>query len=183
MNIKRGDIYWIKPNPYRPTAGNVQQSNRPGIIVSNNENNRHAHIAEIVYLTTAPKNNLPTHCTVKGTSNTDSTAICEQITTVSIDEQIGGYIRTCTREEMTMVDRCILISLGIDGGQLAENSDTEKECEELREAICELEGTIVTMEVDRDDYLDRIATLEAELARHKAREELLRELYERAISK
>ena len=88
MGIKRGDIFWIRGNS-DPT-GNVQRQNRPGIIVSNDTNNSFSHTVEVVFLTTAPKKCLPTHCTIKS-SNCVSTALCEQITTVSTD-QLDGYV-------------------------------------------------------------------------------------------
>lgn len=112
MDIKRGDIYWIKKNPHKPSIGSVQEAERPAIIVSNNTANKNAYIFEVVYLTTSPKKDLPTHVTIKSTPQT-STALCEQITTIS-DEQISNYIGKCSTAEMMAVDQAMLISLGID---------------------------------------------------------------------
>lgn len=67
---------------------------------------------EIVYLTTQPKTDLPTHCTIRSSSRT-STALCEQIQTVST-EQIGEYIGTVTVQEMAAIERCMMTSLGLD---------------------------------------------------------------------
>lgn len=86
---------------------------RPGIIVSNEANNKYADTFEIVYLTTAPKNDLPTHCTIRSAIE-PSTALCEQIQTVSIN-QIENYIGTCTIGEMAQIDACICVSLDLDG--------------------------------------------------------------------
>lgn len=110
--IKRGQIYWINPNPYRGTGDHVQQSSRPGIIVSCDEINEKFWAFEIVYLTTAPKRDYPTNCTIRS-SNRVSTALCDQVQTVSC-EQIGHYIGSCTRQEMEAVERCIMTSLGLD---------------------------------------------------------------------
>ena len=69
----------------------------------------------MVYLTTQPKHDLPTHVTIRST-NRVSTAICEQITTVAI-ERIGSYCGQATDEEMAAIDRAMLISLGIQGSE------------------------------------------------------------------
>lgn len=111
MNAKRGDIFWITKNPYRPTAGSVQQPGRPGIVVSNDANNTCSLTLEVVYLTGKPKKPLPTHCTINS-AEIPSIALCEQITTVS-NEQMREYIGKCTAEEMAEIDRCIAISLGL----------------------------------------------------------------------
>lgn len=112
MTIKRGDIYWIKKNPYRPNIGHVQDADRPAIIISNNINNQNASTFEVVYLTASPKKDQPTHVTIRSAREV-STALCEQITTIS-DEQIGRYMGMCTTTEMMAIDQAVLISLGID---------------------------------------------------------------------
>ena len=56
--MKRGDIYYALPPP---PIGREQGGYRPAIIVSNNLNNLHSSTVEVVYLTTKPKHNLPTH--------------------------------------------------------------------------------------------------------------------------
>ena len=58
--IRRGDIYYIDKYP---TIGSEQQAGRPAIIVSNEKNNQHSSTVEVVYLTTQPKADLPTHVT------------------------------------------------------------------------------------------------------------------------
>lgn len=111
MNMKeitRGEIYWIKPSEFKEAIGHVQRADRPGIVVSTHNN----YVVEIVYLTTQPKKDLPTHCTIRSSART-STALCEQIQTVS-DEQIGNYIGTATAQEMAAIERCMMTGLGID---------------------------------------------------------------------
>ena len=107
-DISRGQIYWIRPSEYREAIGPVQRPNRPGIVVSN----YNKYTVGIVYLTTQPKADLPTHCTIRS-SNRTSTALCEQIQTVST-EQISEYIGTVTVQEMAALERCMMTSLGID---------------------------------------------------------------------
>lgn len=74
----------------------------------------------MVYLTTQPKNDLPTHVIIRSTGR-DSIALCEQITSVS-KERFGNYICTLTSDEQQRVDIALLISLAISG----EKAETEK---------------------------------------------------------
>lgn len=108
--IMRGDIFYI--NKFGDAVGSEQQSGRPGIIVSNDKNNEHSATVEIVYCTTKPKEDLPTHVTIRST-NLPSTVLCEQVTTVS-KERLGDYIGSCTEQEMANVSSALEISLGLD---------------------------------------------------------------------
>lgn len=58
MEIKRGDIWYVSKDNY---TGCEQAAGRPAIIVSNEKNNACAETVEVVYLTTKPKKDLPTH--------------------------------------------------------------------------------------------------------------------------
>lgn len=109
LKVYRGDIFYIRK--VDPITGSEQDQGRPAVIVSNDIGNEHANIVEVVYLTTKDKKPMPTHVEVK--SNVLSTALCEQITTVS-KERLGDFIRQCTYEEMQAIDRALLVSLGID---------------------------------------------------------------------
>lgn len=109
-NIRRGDVYYVTRN--YTEEGSEQHTGRPAVIVSNDINNKFSSTVEVVFLTTQPKKDLPTHCAIRSTSRI-STAICEQINTVSID-RINNYIATVTPEEMKVIDACLLSSLGID---------------------------------------------------------------------
>lgn len=57
--IKRGDIYFIRDT--RQSIGSEQKADRPAVIVSNDANNKHSGVYEVVYMTTQPKTDLPTH--------------------------------------------------------------------------------------------------------------------------
>lgn len=84
----RGEIYYIHSFP---TCGSEQRSGRPAIIVSNNENNTHSEVIEVCYLTLKEKNPLPTHVFIDRGPCLNSTILCEQITSVSVD-RIGDYM-------------------------------------------------------------------------------------------
>ena len=116
MEIKRGSIWYVESS--YAAVGSEQRPGRPAIVVSNDKNNQHSGTVEMVYLTTQPKHDLPTHVTIHST-NRVSIAICEQITTVAV-ERIGSYYGQATDEEMAAIDRAMLISLGIQHGDAAE---------------------------------------------------------------
>lgn len=109
MQIKRGDIFYVTGGY---ATGSEQRPGRPAIIVSNDRNNEHSPTVEVVYLTTKPKRDLPTHTRVKSLSR-DSTAICEQITTVSV-ERIGEFCGHITEAEQAALEKALAVSLGVD---------------------------------------------------------------------
>lgn len=109
MEVYRGDIFYVE-NSYG-TEGSEQRPGRPALVVSNDTGNKFSSIVSVVWLTTQEKKPLPTHCEV--VSGVPSTAICEQIVTIS-KTRLGGYIRTATEEEMQCVDKCLMIALGLD---------------------------------------------------------------------
>lgn len=173
---RRGDIYYIGKNPYRPTHGCVMNSARdhdvrPAIIVSNDQNNASAYILEVVYLTTSPKKDLPTHCTIRS-ANRVSTAICEQITTIS-DEQLVEYMATCTEEEMRMVDACMAISLGLDMGY---DEEDETECYDYDDETESLADEITRLQ-------NELAAAQIEVARAQKGEELYKAAYKQVLDR
>ena len=88
--IKRGDIYFIRDT--RQSIGSEQKADRPAVIVSNDANNKHSGVYEVVYMTTQPKTDLPTHFITSSALRT-STVLCEQISSV-YEERIGEWIGT-----------------------------------------------------------------------------------------
>lgn len=108
-SIRRGDIYYV--DKYDGQFGSEQYSGRPGVIVSNNINNENSKTVEVVYLTTKPKKKLPTHVKIQSTGR-ESTVLCEQVTTVSV-ERLGTYKGRCTDEELRAISEAIVISLAL----------------------------------------------------------------------
>lgn len=106
--MNRGDIHYIVETP---TVGSEQRAGRPAVIVSNNDINEKLGTVEVVFLTTRPKADHPTHVTVRAT-RLSSTALCEQVTTVSI-ERVGDYVAACSANELMLIDQGIAISLGL----------------------------------------------------------------------
>ena len=136
MEVYRGDIFYIEDN-YR-TEGSEQRPGRPALVVSNNTGNYHSDIVSIVWLTTAEKKPLPTHCKIL--SRTPSTAICEQVITIS-QNRLCEYIRTATEAEMNEIDRCLMIALGLDIPLVTDVTAVERaKNQELDDLKMKLEG-------------------------------------------
>lgn len=106
--IKRGDIHYILESV---SVGSEQRAGRPAIVVSNNAGNATSFVVEVVFLTTKPKTDMPTHVSIRSATY-PSTALCEQITSVST-ERVGEYVGTCTKQEMEAIDRALHISLDL----------------------------------------------------------------------
>lgn len=106
--MKRGEIYYIDR---RNTYGSEIAKGRPAVIVSNNHLNATSGVVMVVYLTTQPKKDLPTHVPITSRS-VCSTALCEQIDSVST-MLVGDYYGACTAEEMAAIDRALLVALSI----------------------------------------------------------------------
>ena len=133
--IRRGDVFYI--SRYGVQQGSEQMTGRPGVVVSNNLNNKYCDVVEVAYCTTQEKNNLPVHVKIN-TTQEESTVLCEQITTVSV-EKLGDYIGHCSEDEMQRIDKAIAISLGLC------SDDEETESTEQR------------------DYEKRLSTLQTKL--------------------
>lgn len=151
--IKRGQIYYIENTAL--ASGSEQHSGRPAIIVSNDKNNQNSEIVEVVYLTTQPKNDLPTHVRINST-NRVSTALCEQVTTVSVN-RIGNYLCSCSEQEMMNVDISLAISLGIDFDDLKDAKE-KYESQEVEKHFREHEDH--NENNNSEDYIKVCAELE-----------------------
>lgn len=163
MSFKRGDIYYIGGGL---TTGSEQRPGRPVIIVSNDKGNATSQTVEVVYLTTQPKHDLPTHVVIRSLDR-ESIAICEQITTVAT-ERIGSYKGRVTDTEMANLEIAMLVSLDLQMGPV-----TEKTVEVVKEVP-------VPMPVPDTS---RNAKLEAELAATKAKYEMLQAMYDALLSR
>jgi len=121
--FRRGDVYYVRQEGN--SQGSVQTGNRPGIIVSNDVGNEHSPTVIVVYTTTQPKRDLPTHVTVNSLAQ-KSTVLCEQIVTVS-KSQLVEYACHVTDKEMSRIDKALAISVNLTGER--EIIGTEFKCE------------------------------------------------------
>lgn len=130
--MKRGQIYYIESN--HQEIGSEQRAGRPAVIVSNDKNNENSTTVEVVYMTTQPKNDLPTHVFIRS-SLRPSTVLCEQIYSVST-ERLGTYIGELTDRELQELDIALSISIGLDWG--CQPEDLEAMQQQLTETEAKL---------------------------------------------
>ena len=149
VEIKRGDIFYVGGGY---ATGSEQRAGRPAIVVSNDKNNEHSPTVEMVYLTTQPKRDLPTHVPITSLSR-ESIAICEQITTVAI-ERIGKYNGRCTPAEMAALDEAMLISLALNVGR--PSADDAQLMTDLMTQLTEAEARCTVLQQMYDSLLSRV---------------------------
>lgn len=170
MGIKRGDIYYVERSQYAPSTGSEQWSGRPAIIVSNDKNNEFSQTVEVVYLTTRPKVDLPTHIDIRSTGKL-SVALCEQVTSVAID-RLGNYVAYCTDQEMQMIDTALAISL---------DSDSEPQVvEKIVEKIVEKPVPAETNDQPAPESNEEVIRLQTERDMYKS---LYEQMFERLLAK
>ena len=155
-DIKRGKMFYISRGG-ASYNGSEQHSDRPAVVVSNNKNNENSNVVEIVYMTTQPKTDLPTHVTVRSTGR-PSTVLCEQVYSVST-ERVGTYIGECTDKEMENIDIALMISLQLDG-----NMKTSKKYNE----------TIKEQQEEIDSLKKEIEMLQQEQRLNRMQQSMLR---------
>lgn len=131
--VYRGDIFYVKMSNRMYDTG-VLDAGRPAVVVSNNQGNYHSGYVQVVYLTTKEKKPLPTHVPI--ICRVPSTAMCEQVQTVSKDRLIE-YVRTCTEKEMKQIDEALMISLGLEDEVTCNEYDRriEEENKKLKENL------------------------------------------------
>lgn len=140
MRIRRGEVYYIDSGYM--TTGSEQRPGRPAIVVSNDMNNEFSSTIQVVYLTTQPKTDLPTHVLISSLKR-ESIALCEQITAVAV-ERIGDYCGEVTDSEMAKIESAMLASLGIQ--DLPEPNEETPPTPESRPADADLALRCATAE-------------------------------------
>lgn len=195
MEVYRGDIFYIEDR--FTTQGHEQRPGRPAVVVSNNAGNCHSDNVSIVWLTTANKKPLPTHCEIL--CNVPSTALCEQVLTIS-QERLGTYIRSCTEEEMDAVDRCLMVALDLKApahddsydeaaiDMVDELKEKLKERHALLEAaenqIKEAHAYIVELQKERAALQDNSGgNMKADVIKLTTERDLYKNLYEQTLER
>lgn len=124
---KRGEIYYIERGY---TTGCEQAAGRPAIIVSNKQANESSDCVTVVYLTTQPKTELPTHVFINSAQKV-SIALCECVGNVS-KERIGSFYGKVTPEEMKKINEALEIHLDLtaERATVPQNDVSRKQEEE-----------------------------------------------------
>lgn len=108
--IKRGNVYY---GSLGENGEGVQSGVRPLLVVQNNVGNKHSQTVLVVPITSQTKNVMPTHFEIN--LNKKSTVLCEQLTVVH-KSKLFDKIYSLTEEELIALDKALIISLGIKGG-------------------------------------------------------------------
>lgn len=184
-DLHRGEIYYISRGGV--SYGHEQQADRPAVIVSNEKNNENSGVVEVVYMTTQPKADLPTHTVIRSTGRI-STVLCEQVFSVSVD-RIGQYIGQVSEQEQKNIDIALMISLALDGDtktskQYSETIKAQNETiESLKAEIADLEEQISDREMEtvaeaKNEVTEDIIRIETERDTYKR---LYEQLFERIV--
>ena len=107
--IRRGDIYYINNN--RGQVGSEMKKDRPAVIVSNDMNNRYSNEVTVVFLTTRPKKEMPTHVKIRSTGRT-SVALCEAPTTID-KKRVNNFVGRASWSEMRAIGKGLDIALDL----------------------------------------------------------------------
>lgn len=173
MDVFRGDIWYVEKGGY---TGHEYGGGRPAVVVSNNKCNQFSECIEVVYLTSQKKSELPTHVDV--VCQVVSTALCEQVYTVSKD-RLGNFFRQCTKDEMQKIDEALKISLALNK-ETPSKEESVTECknkgdndlEEIRK--CLLNGKPIPIDT---------ITPNEECIRLTAERDIYKKLYEELLKK
>ena len=182
-DIRRGEIFYIARGG--ATNGSEQFADRPAVVVSNDENNKHSGVIEVVYMTTQPKTDLPTHVTVRSTGRI-STVLCEQVSSVSVD-RVNNYIGQVSEQEMKNIDIALMISLQLSGGGKTSKQYNET-IQKQQEEIDSLKKEIERMQQEAAVYVEENRKTETmasseDIIRLQTQRDTYKELYENLLVK
>lgn len=181
-DIKRGEMFYIGRGSVS-YIGSEQHSDRPAVVVSNDRNNENSNVIEVVYMTTQPKVNLPTHVTVRSTGR-PSIVLCEQVYSVST-ERIGTYIGECTEKEMENIDIALMISLQLDRG-IKTSKKYDETIKEQQEEIDYYRKKIRAMEEtwkEKKNAKPEITASSEETIRLQTERDTYKTMYEQLLNK
>ena len=180
QQYRRGEIYYIN-NASKEHVGSEMKKDRPAVIVSCDANNKHSDVLEVVFLTSAPKKDLPTHVTIRSTGR-KSEALCEQPTPVSV-ERINNFVGKASEKEMEQIDIALLIGAENQSGGASRKSEQQIQSsvkdrsKEESEKMAE-ENQMLREELKKQQ--ESTIRSEAECSAYKAmHEQLLKKLMER----
>jgi mRNA interferase MazF len=182
--VKRGEIYYILQGDIYEEVGSEQRSGRPGIIVSNNQNNIHSDCVEVVLLTTRPKTSLPTHVNVN-TAQYPSIALCEQVKTYS-KQRLGDYIGTVSADELLDINTALSISLSLPvaevGAMQAETLQAANEA--LESELSQMENKYMQVVCEIEDLKKQAKEMPATNAqKYKIERDVYKKMYEQLLNR
>ena len=167
--IKRGEIYYIESGT--GAIGHEQHANRPAVILSDYPDDR---IVTIVYLTTKEKADSPLHVSVKSSAK-NSTAICEQVTTVD-KSRVKSFMGVCSKDELAAIEAGVLSWLGLAAPNIEESEQHDLDYyDELAADNARLREQLSETERENSELFDEVNRAEARAeAFHEIITEILR---------
>lgn len=112
-NFNKGDVFYVQSDNITQPIGSEMWADRPAVIVSNDGNNHHSPILQIIYLTSSFRKKLsPMHVELKSLGE-HSIAMCEQIYTID-KSRLTKYIAHITDTELDNIKKAISFCLGLD---------------------------------------------------------------------
>lgn len=109
--MTRGEVWWIN---FDPSLGGEIQKTRPAIIVSNDASNRHLNRVQVVPITSKVERLYPSEAYVN-VNGEQRKAMADQIATVS-KQRLKERLGRLTVDDMRLVERAMLVQLGLPGG-------------------------------------------------------------------
>lgn len=109
VNVNRGDIFFAVLSG----EGSVQRGRRPVVVISNEKNNTHSNILNVVPCTTKIKKlpvhaNLSMECGLKQKSQ----ALCEQVYTITKDS-LENFVGRATDNDLREINKALAIQMGL----------------------------------------------------------------------
>ena len=112
MLIKRGDVFYADLDPI---IGSEQGGIRPVLVVQNNVGNKYSPTVVVLPISSAKKNNMPTHIHICGSKMLpkDSIVLAEQIRTIDRN-RLKNYVGSAGLEIMEKINEAMKISIGVN---------------------------------------------------------------------
>ena len=112
QKFKRGQVWWWE-SPDTQVINGITFGTRPVLIISNDVLNAASSAVTVAPLTTQDKKPFKTHVEFFDYKGVKSTAMLEQIRTISKDD-LSGYMGTLPEKKMEEVEKAILCALGMN---------------------------------------------------------------------
>ena len=160
MDIKRGDLYYAALD--ETYVGSEQTGVRPVVILQNDIGNEHSPTVIIAPITSKvnSKSKIPTHVFVRGYSKRlkqNSLVLTEQIRAID-KKRLKYYIGALDIGELRMVDKALIISLGIDLEKVRKEVQHREGIEEKTEFVTR--NQIASYGMVAREYLKHTGNLE-----------------------
>lgn len=135
--MNKGEVYYVCRDAVDSVSKYTIEPGRPAIVVSSATVNATKNTVSVVYLTSKPKMDCPTHF-ITHCQNVSGTALCEDVMTVD-KANIGKFIGKLSDYEIEKLNNCLRATFDLDNAvPYASNEDLA----EANAKIAQLEKVI-----------------------------------------